>query len=38
MSYLLGHFHNEKSELLENETESIWKAFCQRFQTSKAAL
>ena len=38
MSCLLGHFHNEKSELLENEIESIWKAFSQRFQTSKAAL
>lgn len=38
MSCLLGHFHNEKSELLENEIESIWKAFSQRFQAFKAAL
>ncbi|KDR51796.1 hypothetical protein HMPREF1991_02146 [Hoylesella loescheii DSM 19665 = JCM 12249 = ATCC 15930] len=35
---MLGHWHDEKSELLENEIESIWKAFSQRFQTLKAAL
>jgi len=35
---LAWHWHDEKSEPLENEIESIWKAFSQRFQAFKAAL